>query len=613
MINAKTYIVGASTMVHRLDDLTGAWIDVSLINSLAISNKVVLYDVETDPDDGNKVIAVGEGDPTNGFFGIYVSLNGGSTWLVPGGNYQTNIIIGSSRKWYEVYVLNSTTIFVSGDNGYIAISTDGGLTFNLSTQLPVLPSCGICPSIIPNVYSIHFISPLFGVVGTEAHVCMTVDGGVTWIVLNGGNIITGAPNGDMFICSGIHISQDGLTIVALNSKSIFQSLDGGATWTNVYQWASRNGAHLTWINDQELWGFGTKGEKIKSTDGGTNWTLISPYGVTAPDHYAGHFYFNQNGFYSEDTDILSTNNGATSGTLSESTSLTIAAVWTWYRDISCYTLTDCDNEIAPLLVANDFSLNIGQTVRLCPADYPLLSACKCFTISLAPACDGAFYLDGTGVIYNDCETCPKVCYYLVDCSNPNNFIVTSDDFSQQVGQVVKLSECPDICWQVLIAPDCDNSVCVSEITATFADCASCLPAPAEPEPVNLHPRRVKPGYYTPGCSPAYTEKVNCNYADQVYQKMVAKRYGLKICCQEDFTKWEIKKELLDLKSIYDPGLCKCSSFICCPPSCVEAFITVFNPTRCPEPDDVSATIDIVSPPCPAPEILFSGVFLPPLG
>ena len=246
MINARTYIVGGQAGVHRLNDLTGSWVDVSLPLSLpSISDKIILYDVETDPNNGDIVIAVGEGDPTNGFFGIYVSFNAGATWFVPGGNYQTNIIPGSTNHWFEVHVINSTTAVVSGSAGYIATTTDGGLTFTLSTQLPALPSCGICPSIIPTAYSVHFISPTVGIVGTEAHVCITNDGGITWFVLNGGNVITGLPNGDAFLITGVHMSADGQTMVALSTKNIFRSIDGGATWTNVYQWGNRNGSHLT--------------------------------------------------------------------------------------------------------------------------------------------------------------------------------------------------------------------------------------------------------------------------------------------------------------------------------------------------------------------------------
>ena len=137
MALAKTYTVGDVGGVRRLDNLTGAWNDVPVTNTIPAIAGALLLDVETDPNDGDKVFVVGEGNLQNNIFGIYVSTNGGTSWYVPGGNYQTNADPQGSLRWYEVYVLDSLNIFVAGENGYIAISNDGGLTFNLSTQLQI--------------------------------------------------------------------------------------------------------------------------------------------------------------------------------------------------------------------------------------------------------------------------------------------------------------------------------------------------------------------------------------------------------------------------------------------------------------------------------------------
>jgi len=102
------------------------------------------------------------------------------------------------------------------------------------------------------------------------------------------------------------------------------------------------------------------------------------------------------------------------------------------------------------------------------------------------------------------------------------------------------------------------------------NCAACLPEPPAPIPLTLHPRKIKPGYDTPGCDPAYTQKVSCTFAEQVYDAMVAVRYGIKICCDQDLQKWDIKKQLLDLRAIYDPALCANLIPPCpesCPPVC----------------------------------------------
>lgn len=109
-----------------------------------------------------------------------------------------------------------------------------------------------------------------------------------------------------------------------------------------------------------------------------------------------------------------------------------------------------------------------------------------------------------------------------------------------------------------------------DIIDTFVTCEECLPQPPPPIPFTLHPRKVKPGYDTPGCDPEYTQKISCTFGEQVYDEMVALRYGVTICCDHDIQKWNIKKQLLDLRAIYDPSLCKNVIPPCpaaCPPIC----------------------------------------------
>lgn len=593
MSTSRTYTVGDQGGVRRLTDLTLPWIDVSVSNVIPATALYPLYDVETDPIDGDKVFVVGKAPTEGAIFGIYVSMDGGNTWIVPGGDYQTNAVQGE-LNWYEVWVLDSNNIMVAGHNGYVAISNDGGLTFNLTTQLPLLPTCVACPSIIPTVWSVHFISPTVGVVGLDAHVALTINGGATWTILNSGNVILEGSFPDQLINGrGIRMSADQQNIVVVGQPAAFQSLDGGTTWTNVYHFVQRNGQHLTWINEQELWAFGNLGERIKSIDGGTTWSVLGVGGVGGPDQLAGHFYLGQNGFFSQNANILSTNNGASSGSLSETSPYGINAVWTWYEGITCYTLISCDGSESPILVDNDLSSYIGDVIRVCPTDMedPSITECKCFTITVAQGCLGAISLLNTNLIYNDCISCTPVCYFLVDCTDPNNYITTSDDFSDYVGQIVKLSECPDTCWQVVRAANCQGAICVSEVIASFITCVECLPEVPLPEPLELHPRRIKPGYYTAGCSPEYTEKVSCNFGDQMYNQMLVDRYGLTICCEEDRIKWIIKKQLLDFKAIYDPELCRSSLSSCCPPTCLEVILQVFTPLMCLAPENVEAEID----------------------
>jgi hypothetical protein len=87
----------------------------------------------------------------------------------------------------------------------------------------------------------------------------------------------------------------------------------------------------------------------------------------------------------------------------------------------------------------------------------------------------------------------------------------------------------------------------------------------------------------------------------MYDEVLARRYGINVCCDPEAEKWIIKKELLDLKALYDPALCKSSLVDCCPPCNVEAAIQIYTPISCPPPEDVQADISLIPPPCPEPE------------
>lgn len=608
MAIAKTYTVGDLGGARRLDNLTGPWVDIPISASFP-SFSGVLLDVETDPTNGNKVFAVGDGNLSQNMFGIYVSTNGGTTWVIPGGNYQTNINPGGTIRWWEVYVLDSLNIFVAGSNGYIAVSTDGGLTFNLSSQLPTLPTCIGCNPAIPDCQSIHFITPAIGVVGLIAHAAITYNAGATWTILNGGNVIGSSPS--VLNAKGIHISANQQTINVLAATGIFRSTDAGNTFTMVHQFLQRNGEHLTWINDNELWGFGQQDEIVKSVNAGATWTTLSPLSIGGPAHRAGHFYQNQNGFYSRNADILATSNGASSGALSETSPYGVIAVWTWFQEPVCYLLTDCSGQLASMLL--DWSLLapfVGQVVQI-----PALYGNTCWSVTTTPDCQGATIINVNTIInsFVDCVTCnPPQCYTLTECTGTIPPITINDPIiAPYAGEVIEICITTQVgitcyCFTVTGIGPCLNGVPIPtgwDIKNCVEDCNACIPPP--PPPLELHPRRIKPGYYTPGCPPAYTEKVNCTFGEQLYDEMVANRYGIHICCDHDVDKWSIKKQILDLKAIYDPDLCKCFLQQCCPPTCVEATLQVFNPIACSPPIGVVPTI---IPICNCYEISNNGAF-----
>jgi hypothetical protein len=254
----------------------------------------------------------------------------------------------------------------------------------------------------------------------------------------------------------------------------------------------------------------------------------------------------------------------------------------------CYRLVDCLVQVADIITDTDLSLQVGNVVKIVNSDI-------CWQVfDNFDVCTGAVSVTVIQNVIN-CTACLPVCYLLTNCVEPFNTLVISNVIPSLVGQVIKIGGYTE-CWQVSIASTCTGSIFVS-VTNVYGTCIECLPPPPPPipTPVDLNPRRVKPGYYTPGCNPAYTEKVNCNFADQIYMQMLVPRYGISICCEEDVNKWDIKKQLLEFAAIYDPSLCKCTIQVCCPPTCVHAIIQQFNPQpACVAP--TNATAEIVQPP-----------------
>lgn len=266
----------------------------------------------------------------------------------------------------------------------------------------------------------------------------------------------------------------------------------------------------------------------------------------------------------------------------------------------CYTLTDCKGLVASILTNTDLSLYVGGVINITGSDV-------CWQVSLAQGCQGSIAVTVSNS-FVDCATCSPTCYTLVNCQDSNDTIITNTDLSAVLGQVIYIDGCPGKCWQIFLSDTCDGAVSVV-LDQTFADCATCLNIPP-PAPVELRPRMVKPGYTTPGCDPAYTERVSCSFANAAYDNMVINRYGVTMCCNEPIEKWDIKMQLLQLRAIYDPDLCKCAFEKCCPPCAVVATITVFNPTPvCQPPTNVVATLNIPVPVCPPPTNVQAGIVI----
>lgn len=463
----RTYSVGDKGKARRLDNLAGAWIAIDPLTNVPVGEQSVpaqFWDIETDTVDSDKVYAVGDMFPNvagPNFYGIVISSDAGVIWRQPyhlsGGDYSTLFTpVGTPFRFHEVSVVDANTIYACGDNGWVVKSIDGGQSFNKCTQLPpVIRYVGdVNPPAIRPVTSLHFITPLVGVVGCSGNIFKTIDGGVTW-----GQMNSGMPLGTFVTFPGaiygVFISQDQQTIVGLGlvngvPSRISRSSDGGTTFTNVFEWVGiagtgeLSGLHLTWTDDLHLWGFSRYFGRVYSDDGGATWTYFEiPHpGAPTKNDFAGHFYSNTAGFYAESDTVSQTlDAGFVSKILSETAPYVVTALWTKLASPSlCYLVTDCEGNQAPFVTGTDLSAYVGETVEMCINAVPPPQRGN---IPTPPA-----------------PTNNTICFIIENCCDSTQITAFPNPtfINLNIGEVITFPTAyPGICWRITGSQICTQS------------------------------------------------------------------------------------------------------------------------------------------------------------
>ncbi len=258
---------------------------------------------------------------------------------------------------------------------------------------------------------------------------------------------------------------------------------------------------------------------------------------------------------------------------------------------NCYLITNCEDPQEQL------------TILLPPEDDPLdtdliyvfdFDPDKCWTVAFSENCDFQQPYVTSVQSYVSCAACIGTCYQLTDCVTQAVIIVNDPTLAQYVGHAIQIDTISGIiCMfvQSVLCPDVTVPL-PGTIVDCFDNCQECIPVPPPTPELNIRNRTVKPGYDTPGCSPEYVDKVNCAFAEAIYQRMASVRFGLNFCCEPDERKWTIKKELLDLKMLEDPDACIAIPVECCPPCNVTATLTVYQVRTCDPPTNVTAQLII---------------------
>jgi len=223
-----------------------------------------------------------------------ISHYSNAQWIQTG-----NAFFGTIRG---MYFAGTDTGYAVGENGMIAKSTDGGLTWSIQNSgVSVLLrsvffldanngfACGASGLFLKTsnggstwslIYSnsgqyfraVDFPNSQIGfLAGRSGTILKTINGGSGWTTHG-----LGIQNSDVIQLQMVDVNTGYATCSAADYTNgyIFKTIDGGSTWTQVYSNSSVGLLALAVIDADTIYAGGNQEKIFKSTDGGSNWNLI---------------------------------------------------------------------------------------------------------------------------------------------------------------------------------------------------------------------------------------------------------------------------------------------------------------------------------------------------
>jgi len=234
---------------------------------------------------------------------ILHTVDGGETWTVTS--------TGLSYYWYSIHFTSASKGFLGGSSSIIARTTNSGSSwtkYNLHDSLDL-------GSTWPYIYDFHFYDANTGwAVGSNGIIIKTTNGGTSWTKLNFNGFPTAGMDGYLYAVWFIN-SQTGW--VAGENGKIYKTTNGGLNWAPQTTPNTTNLNDITFTDADHGFavGYGYRNLLVTS-NGGTNWALISASNIPATYPYSVDFTSSSDGWIagylydgSAKPDILRTNDG----------------------------------------------------------------------------------------------------------------------------------------------------------------------------------------------------------------------------------------------------------------------------------------------------------------
>ncbi len=275
----------------------------------------------------------------------------------------------------DMYCISDNVVFAGGNNGYLAKTTDGGITWNTKTS-----------GTTSNIVKVQFANANVGyVLLQDKTLIKTLDGGESWSTAIFSTILD------------ISIVSPTIIYVTNINGHLLKSLDGGINFTTI------NNTNL-YKNIQfvsENIGFGGNNPLERTTDGGLTWTSIGDCDSRIQDFgfENGLFHFvNENvGYKLMTNQAYKTNNGGSSYELLTTIDHYVGKIFATTENV-LWLIT----VLGPINGQTDYTTRletVGNSVTRNDVSFPIFRCITFLSPTVGYATDGVYaYKNITGSI-----------------------------------------------------------------------------------------------------------------------------------------------------------------------------------------------------------------------